>query len=48
LRKYKRDNMKEKEENKGTGSPHNISGDRIAKVVLVVLIIAMIFQLYVG
>ncbi|MDR6736141.1 hypothetical protein [Sphingobacterium sp. 2149] len=40
--------MKEKQDNKGTVSPHNISGDRIAKIILMVLIIAMVFQLYVG
>jgi hypothetical protein len=40
--------MKEKKENKGRSSAHNVSGDRIAKVIVVVLIIAMIFQLYIG
>jgi len=40
--------MKAKQENKSTSSSHNLSGDRLAKVILVVLIIAMIFQLYVG
>ncbi|MGF7026210.1 MULTISPECIES: hypothetical protein [Sphingobacterium] len=40
--------MKEKQENKGRSSAHNLSGDRIAKIIVVVLIIAMIFQLYIG
>ncbi len=40
--------MKEKQDNKGTVSAHNISGDLIEKIILMVLIIAMVFQLYVG
>lgn len=40
--------MKNLKENKEYSSPNKWSMDRIAKVVMIILILAMIYQLYLG
>ncbi|WP_262508752.1 hypothetical protein [Sphingobacterium sp. HMA12] len=40
--------MKDLRENKEHSSPNKWSMDRIAKVVMIILILTMIYQLYLG